>query len=292
MRVEVTDSNGAMVVGTKNIFVRDHVTLPAGTSVLVRLLHPIETGSVRVGDRFPIQVVEPVRRDGFALIETGAHGIAQVVRVQPADDQKLGSVALAITKLQAADGQMLALDAVDATDSTGNAGNGIPRSINEVGPEAGITGLRSTSFWLMPGEAAVIPAGTVFAGATRNDAEVKVFADKVVRSEWAQPDPVSTYSCLGIEGVSYSEVMLTVYPDGVRVDGFTPGSSVEHSQIQIGDRITAVRVAGTEYKVVNMVDLTLAVRNASPGDKVTVLVRNVLRKVDATVEVDLCYAVP
>lgn len=292
IQVEVVDRQGARVVGSKQVTVQDRLTVPAGTTVLVRTLAPINGETVRVGDRFPIEVVERVRHDGYTVVNPGAYGVAQVVRLPRGEDQTVPSaVSLAITQIQLADGQSIPLDAVELPPTAGEFEENWPRSVLDPGPEAGLTGLRTTSFRLLPGEETMIPAGTVFAGMIRHPVEMFVFGDEVVPSAVQQPVPVTTEPCIGIEGVDFSEIVLTVYTDGIRVERFIPGSTAEKSGLQIGDRIAGVKIRGTEYPLASMRDLRMTLQHLDPGEEIILLVRNVLRKIDVPVRVESCYVV-
>jgi hypothetical protein len=53
--------------------------VPANTEVHLRLLEPVASNTRKHGDRFPLEVVEPVLVDGAPVIPIGARGEGEVV---------------------------------------------------------------------------------------------------------------------------------------------------------------------------------------------------------------------
>jgi hypothetical protein len=53
--------------------------VPANTEVHLRLVEPVASNTHKHGDRFPLEVVEPVLVEGIPVIPTGARGEGEVV---------------------------------------------------------------------------------------------------------------------------------------------------------------------------------------------------------------------
>lgn len=275
IQVELTDLFGASVRGTIEIEVKEHLVLAAGTQVTMELLGEVLADSVRIGDRLPLRVIDSIWTDGFEVIEAGAYGIAQVVAMQlPTGSTGSGSIVLAPTRVQLADGQVVNL---------GAGGDGPSAHTNTPGRQ---------DFTFDAGQTVAVRPGARLIGALRDDARMVVNSNRLAPSEMAQPVPVSTAACLGIHGSNFSEYVISVYSEGVRVEGFMAGSLASRSGIQIGDRITGIRVGSEEYPIGSLSDLQRVERDLEPGDHVTLLVRNLLRKLDAPMTAGTCYVVP
>lgn len=280
IRVAVTDVHGATAEGTVTVEVRSEITLPRGTEVSLRLLQDVYADSLRIGDRFPLQVTRSVVVDGYEVIRKEAYGILQVLDVKwPGPGEGSGWVILAPTRLQAADGQLVPLEAPPSAGGFGGASGAGNRN-------GGVTGV---SFPIVAGEAKVVPAGTLLAGVVSADVTFTVSRGTVVPSAAAQVIAVERVACLGIHVADMAEYVLSIYSDGVRVEAFHTGAPAAGSALQVGDRIAGIRVGDQEYYVGNMDDLHRFERMLTPGDEVVVLVRNFLRRADVPVTVDGCY---
>lgn len=276
VEVVVTNAYGESVTASVTIQVDNHIVLEAGTNLTMELLHDIWGDVVRIGDLVPLRVVEPVHVQRFEVIAEGAFGIGQVVYAQLPTTGMIGHVVVTPTRVQLTDGQ-IAL--VNGTNSLANSNGG----------EAPVAG---TILSFSTGEQPKVSSGALVRGTIRADVELEVRGDQIQLRSDAPAPLVVVGACLGIHAVDLSEFVVSVYSDGIRVEGFETGSAVSKSGLQIGDRITGLRVGSETYPITSLADLTRVERLLKPGDEVTVLVRNLLRRADIPVTADICYTLP
>jgi hypothetical protein len=82
------------------------VTIPAGTTLLVRLGQTISTDRSRPGDQFNGTLDQPLIEDGFVIAERGSKIRGRVVESEPAGRVRgTASIELELTRLYTADGQ-------------------------------------------------------------------------------------------------------------------------------------------------------------------------------------------
>lgn len=282
VEVEVADPYEGRVRASLQVQVDDHIALPAGTKVTMELLRDVHGDLVRIGDVVPLRVVESVSIEGFEVISTGAYGVGQVLYVQLPTNGSEGRMVLAPSKVQLTDGRIVNLLGV-RNFSRVDTGQSVEESA---------LSLSGTFFTFPAGEPAVVRPGTLIEGSIAQDVSLHVQEGQVLHSEDAQAAPVLIRACLGIYGANLSEFVISIYSDGVRVEGFETGSPAAHSGIQVGDRIAAIRVEGQEYPITSVADLSRVERMLQPDDEVTVLIRNVIRRADIPLTASACYVVP
>jgi predicted thioesterase len=85
------------------------VMLPAGTRVEVHVVNPISSGDATVGQRFTFQAAAPVIVGNRVVIQKGASGTGQVVRVSKAQGKSAGEITLDFQNIHSVDGTLVAL---------------------------------------------------------------------------------------------------------------------------------------------------------------------------------------
>ena len=86
-------------------------TLPAGTAIKVRTTRTLSTQTLKTGDGFDAVLDEPLMADGHALFPKGATVMGTVVEADPGGRVSgVASMAIALTMLHTADGQMFDVD--------------------------------------------------------------------------------------------------------------------------------------------------------------------------------------
>jgi hypothetical protein len=125
--------------------------LPADSEIRLRLLEPIASNSHKHGDKFALEVIEPVTIDGVALIPAGAKGEGQVVHAAKGGfGGRAGELILASRSVSVG-GQTVKLRSF-------SAGNGQDRVNLALGLSFAVVGIFVT------GKDIALPAGTeVFA---------------------------------------------------------------------------------------------------------------------------------
>lgn len=82
------------------------VTVPAGTTVTVRLAETVSSERNQPGDTFSATLDQPLIVDGFAIAERGARVTGSIVEAQQAGRVRgLSAITLQLTKLRTSDGQ-------------------------------------------------------------------------------------------------------------------------------------------------------------------------------------------
>lgn len=82
------------------------VTVPAGTTITVRLAETINSDQRQPGDSFFATLDQPLVVDGFAIAERGAKVTGSIVEAQQAGRVRgLSAITLQLTKLRTSDGQ-------------------------------------------------------------------------------------------------------------------------------------------------------------------------------------------
>lgn len=282
VEVMVTDAYGESVKASVAIQVDDHIVLQSGTPVSLELLHDVRGDVVRIGELVPLRVVDPVYVQGFEVIAAGAYGIGQVLYVELPANGATGYVVLAPTRVQLVDGQIAMLNGKDAAHE---------QSRDDEQPGGNLQ-LAGTVLPLVAGESPKVPSGTLLHGIVREDVELEVRDQRIQPRGEMTPPPVTVSACLGIHAVDLSEYVVSVYSDGIRVEGFETGSAAGRSGLQIGDRIAGIRVGDETYPIAGMADLVRVERLLEPGDEVIVQVRNLLRRADIPLVVGTCYTLP
>jgi len=91
-------------------------TLPAGTAIKVRTTRTLSTKTLKTGDGFDAVLDEPLMADGHELFPKGAMVMGTVVDSDPGGRVKgVASLAIALTMLHTADGQMFDIDSSTVT---------------------------------------------------------------------------------------------------------------------------------------------------------------------------------
>jgi hypothetical protein len=84
------------------------VTLPAGTSLAVRLTEKLSTDHNFTGDTFRATLDTPIISDGFIIADKGAKVLGRVVRAnKPGKLNGMAELSLALTEISTTDGQRL-----------------------------------------------------------------------------------------------------------------------------------------------------------------------------------------
>lgn len=280
--VVVTDIYGDSVRVSFELQVDDKILLKAGTAVRMELLQDVRSDLVRIGDLVPLRVVEPVYVQGFEVIPKGAYGIGQVLYVQLPANGVTSHIVLAPTRVELVDGQVAPVDGTRAASS----GTDVHEEMD------GRLQLAGTVLRFASGESAKVRAGAIVEGVIREDVAFEVRGGQISPLGDAAPTLVSASACLGIHAVDISEFVVSVYSDGIRVEGFETGSATAASGLQVGDRISGIRIGEETYPITSLADLTRVERLLKPGDEVTVLVRNLLRRADISLSSGTCYILP
>ncbi len=88
-----------------------HVTIPAGTMISVRLAESINSDRRQPGETFAATLDQPLIIDGFAIAERGAKVQGKIVEAQQAGRVRgLSAITLELTKLYTSDGQQVAIN--------------------------------------------------------------------------------------------------------------------------------------------------------------------------------------
>jgi hypothetical protein len=86
------------------------VTIPAGTSLSIRLDEAISTDNRQSGDQFRAVLDQPLVVDGFVIAERGARALGRLVEVEKAGRVKgLAKLTLELTSVTSSDGQRVTL---------------------------------------------------------------------------------------------------------------------------------------------------------------------------------------
>ena len=86
------------------------VTIPAGTSVSIRLDESISSDNRQSGDQFRAVLDQPLVVDGFVIAERGARALGRLVEVEKAGRVKgLAKLTLELTSVTSSDGQRVSL---------------------------------------------------------------------------------------------------------------------------------------------------------------------------------------
>jgi hypothetical protein len=88
----------------------NHATIPAGTTITIRLAETLTTAKNHAGDSFSGTLDQPLIVQGFAIAERGARVEGKILDVQQAGKVKgVAQLALQLTKLHTSDGQDIAM---------------------------------------------------------------------------------------------------------------------------------------------------------------------------------------
>lgn len=87
------------------------VTIPAGTSVAVRLTEKLSTEHNYSGDTFRATLDTPIVMDGFIIADRGAKVLGRIVRAQkPGKFEGMAELSLTLTEISTTDGQRLRVE--------------------------------------------------------------------------------------------------------------------------------------------------------------------------------------
>ncbi len=147
------------------------VKVPDGTAVEVELKATVSSEDVQEGSVVDFTVVQPVRIDGFTVVESGAPAKARIEQVKKARHWgRSGQVFWAMQDLLAADGSRVPLRFSKETKGGGSSGMvavGVVATSVLFWPAAPVWGLKK-------GHPAVLPAGKRFEVFVHGDWKVKV----------------------------------------------------------------------------------------------------------------------
>jgi len=102
---------------------RDRGQLPAGTSIVVRMIEPVDSERDRLGQTFRASVDEPVLVDGRELIPRGADAIVKLVNDQQSGKFE-GRTVLTLDLLQVqVNGRMVDINSEDISRSSSSRGS-------------------------------------------------------------------------------------------------------------------------------------------------------------------------
>jgi hypothetical protein len=95
--------------GTRADYAEKHTTeIPAGTTLDVEMVTPLDTRTTNVGDKIEAKLASPITRDGVVLAEAGARVSGEVTDVQRASKHKSkedrASLALEFNTIETVDG--------------------------------------------------------------------------------------------------------------------------------------------------------------------------------------------
>ncbi len=87
------------------------VTLPAGTTVSVRLAETLSTNDNYTGDTFRATLESPIIADGFIIADKGSKVLGQIVKAQKAGRvEGVSELTLALTEINTTDGQRVKIE--------------------------------------------------------------------------------------------------------------------------------------------------------------------------------------
>jgi hypothetical protein len=87
------------------------VTIPAGTSLAVRLTEKLSTEHNFTGDTFRAALDKPIILDGFIIADRGAKVLGRIVKAQkPGKMEGIAELSLVLTEVSTTDGQRVAID--------------------------------------------------------------------------------------------------------------------------------------------------------------------------------------
>lgn len=113
-----------------------HVTIPAGTAIVIRTQNTLSTARNRNGDSFAATLDEPIAVDGLVIAEKGAEVEGTVVRSQPAGRvEGVSELGIELVRVHSSDGQRISI-ATDLHDIQGQRSRG--RDAEKVGAATGI----------------------------------------------------------------------------------------------------------------------------------------------------------
>lgn len=98
------------------------VTLPAGTRVEVHVVNPISSGNATVGQQFTFQAAAPVIVGNRVVIQKGASGTGEIVRVSKAQGKSAGEITLNFQNIHSVAGTLVPL--TEDSKRFGNAEKG------------------------------------------------------------------------------------------------------------------------------------------------------------------------
>ena len=97
-----------------------HVTIPAGTTITIRLADALSSKKNQPGDVFSGTLDQPLVVDGFAIAERGARVQGKLADVEQAGHLKgVSQLALQLTKVHTSDGQDIAISTEKFTKELG-----------------------------------------------------------------------------------------------------------------------------------------------------------------------------
>lgn len=85
------------------------VSVPVGTQVQVRLVHPVSSGTAMPNQQFSFQAAAPVVVNNYVVIAKGALGNGHVVSVSKAQGKSAGKLTLAFDMIHAVNGVVVRL---------------------------------------------------------------------------------------------------------------------------------------------------------------------------------------
>lgn len=131
--------------------------LPAGTQVALRTTQELTTKGkkLRVGDRFNLEVAEPVSVNGTTVIPVGTQAVGEITTIRNKGMfGKSGLIETRLLYIKAGNRQIRVSGRVDDKGSKNGVGAGVATYATLVGG------------FLITGTSAVIPAGTMVTGIT------------------------------------------------------------------------------------------------------------------------------
>jgi hypothetical protein len=132
--------------------------LRAGTKVSGRTLAPLSSKTARQGQRFDVEIVEPVLVDGAVVVPAGVHAVGEVTRVVQKDVfGQSGKLEVRLLFVEIG-GARIRLDGFAADKGKGNTA-------------ALVVGLPLVGFGagMISGKSAVLPVGTIVDGVVAQD---------------------------------------------------------------------------------------------------------------------------
>jgi hypothetical protein len=162
----------------------DKVTLEDGTSVNVRLLRAISSGTAQAGDLVRFGVLADVRVDGQVAIAKGATATGRITQVKRAGALgRSGALALAVTSVTAVDGAAVPVRLNRERDITGDGRTGA--AISAIAIDAATSGKRAAKSAaaevLQKGREATVAASTEYTVFVEGPRDVSVATARKAR---------------------------------------------------------------------------------------------------------------
>jgi len=220
-------------------------TLTADTPVKLRLMETITSGTAKLNDTVPFEVVEDVKIGDVVVINRGSHASGTVIEAHSKRSfGRSGKLNVNIDKVQMVSGESVALRSTKG----GSGGNHVAAMTTAVVATSIIFFPAAPLFFFIKGKNITIPKGTEIISyiSGQTPLEIAKFARTTTENPQAVSAPADSQTSSATNTAALSTLLVKSTPDGaeITIDGKYVGSTPSTLTLSPGEHTIKVEKLG------------------------------------------------